>query len=156
MDTIRSARPLLLAAVFVCGCSPVHDMEASRDAALAVAIARFEAIRMTDFEAAMEHDSTERYARTPRTAMREMLQNNHARLGELQTWEFTNWRVNPQIGTHPGTYVVLIARTTYSKVEAKETLTLIRRTGTGPFRILCSEIETPFVDAPETPFPMCD
>lgn len=127
---------LVIAATVATGCAGKGDADQ-------VANTLFEAVKKHEYKLATSYYSPAFFGKTPKEAWIADLEAINGKLGDLQSWKLTSWRVNTQYGTTGnGTYYQFVYDTKYSKYPAIERLTLFKPVGSKEPRITGHRIES--------------
>jgi hypothetical protein len=130
---------LFLMLAFAVACNPVEE----KNAADAVAKNFFESVIAQDFDKALTFYGQQFFQKTSREEWLSSLKNINAKLGDLQKYEQTSWRINANAGTAlNGTVFTYQYKTTYSKYPADETLVLFKPTGGKEIQIIGHNINS--------------
>jgi hypothetical protein len=101
----------------------------------------YEAIQAKHFEKALTFYAPEFYERTSREEWLQTLSDLNSKLGDLQTYQMSGYRIEAGVGAGlTGAFLVMQYRVTYSKYPADETVTLIRSGPSNEMRILSHQI----------------
>ena len=130
---------LVLAPMLIAGCRFFQVPPESQ----AVVTKYFQTVREGKLEDALTLYSPRFYEHTSRDKWRSMLEKIKQKLGTLQSYELTGWRVNRlAILPYPGTYSILTYRVKYAKYPADETITVYQPATGGEPEILGHNINS--------------
>lgn len=117
---------MLTSMFVVSGCvNPVEGEE--------VAKGLFMAVQTKDFERATSYYSAEFFQKTPKGDWVRNFAAVYEKAGDLQSWKLVSWHVTEFDGTiGKTTNYDLVYEVTYAKRKAKESLSIVKRGGSGP------------------------
>ncbi len=131
----------LLIGGLITGCSISGDKADAESVATSV----FEAVRNKTFDTAMTFYSYRFFEKTSEAEWLQILKTINVKLGDLQTYELTSWKVNKSTGVgtvQSGTMCEMVYDVAYSKYSATETLNIFKPATGGEFKILGHNINS--------------
>ncbi len=104
----------------------------------------FSAIQEKDFEKALSFYGDQFFESTPRVEWGQNLKSISAKLGDLQKYDLSEWRVRAKTGTGlAGVFIEMHYKVIYSRYAADEVLTLFKPIGGNEWKILKHQINSP-------------
>lgn len=123
--------------VLFVGCNPIAD----KSSAESVMNEYFAAIKDKDFDKALGFYSQQFFDKTSRESWNQSLRAVNSKLGDLQSYEQTGWRIQATTGLGPaGTWFIFQYRVTYSKYPSDEEVILFKPAGSNEIKILQHQI----------------